>query len=100
VLDDLAVVVEAEDVDARHVPGLVVGVDGDEIAFGDHAVHVDVDGPDRGEEFLDGLEPVSGLGVVLDVVLDDQLVEGVDVAGAKGVEEACDRLLVPFCPCS
>jgi hypothetical protein len=99
VLDDLPVVVEAEDVDAGHVPGLVVEVDGDEIAFGDHPVDLDVERPDGGEELLDGLQPVAGLGVVLEVVLDDQVVEGVGVAGSKRVKQPSHRLLVPLCLC-
>jgi hypothetical protein len=32
---------------------------------------------------------------VLHIVFGDQLVERVDVSGAKGVKEAGDRLLVP-----
>jgi hypothetical protein len=41
----------------------------------------------RAEEVVDRLEAVPGLRVVLNVVLDDQLVEGVGVAGAKCIEE-------------
>ena len=65
----------------------------DEIAFRDHAVHLDVDGSDRGEDVLDGLEPVTGLRIVLHAVFDDQLVEGLDVAGPEGLEEARDPCL-------
>ena len=36
---------------------------------------------------------------MLEVVLGDQIVEGVDVAGPEGVEEASDRLLVPLNVC-
>jgi hypothetical protein len=57
-------------------------------------VHVDIDRTDRGEEVFHGLQSIAGLGVVLDVVLDDQIVEGVDVPGSEGVEDASHGLLV------
>src|SRR5215218_837845 len=93
-LDDLRVVVETKDVDGSHVEGLVVRVHNDKVAFCDDSVHVDIDRADRGEEVLHCLQSIAGLGVVLDVVLDDQIVKGVDVPGSEGVEDACHGLLV------
>jgi hypothetical protein len=69
-------------------------MDGDEVSLGEDSVDLDVHRPDGGEEVLDGLQSVAGLGVVLDVVLDDQLVEGIRVTGPEGVEEPGHRLLV------
>ena len=93
----LPFVVEPEDVDAGHVQRLVVRVDGDQIALRDDPVNLDIDRSDRFEERLHRLSAAARLRVVLDVVLDDQVVEGVGVAGAKGVEEPVDRLLVLLC---
>jgi len=73
-----------------------VGVDGDEIALGDDTVNLDVDGPDRREEVLERLAPVPRLRVVLKVVIDDQVVEGVEVGSPERVEDTRDRLLVPL----
>ena len=56
---------------------------------------IDVDRSDRPEEVLHRLEAIPRLWVVLHIVFGDQLVKGVDVSSAKGVEEAGDRLLVP-----
>jgi hypothetical protein len=59
VLDDLPIGADLEDVDAGHVEGLVLGVDGDEVALGDDPVDLDVDRTDRAEEGLDRVEPIA-----------------------------------------
>jgi hypothetical protein len=80
VLDDLAFVVESEDVYDCGVPGLVVRVNGDQVARRDDAVNFEVDRSGRCEERLHRSPSVVDLRVVLDVVFDDQLFERVGVA--------------------
>src|SRR6266704_2358700 len=62
-LDDLALVVDAVDVDAGHVPRLEVHVHGDEIAFRDHAVHITSTGPTGAKTSLTAWSPLPACGL-------------------------------------
>jgi hypothetical protein len=51
-------------------------------------VHLDGDRPDRGKVLLGCLQAVRRLGVMMDVVVDDQVVERVSVSDPESFEEA------------
>ena len=61
-LDHVRVLVEAEEVEGGRVEGLVVGVDRDNTAFGDHPVHLHVYRPDSSKRTFTAWSPFSSGG--------------------------------------
>jgi hypothetical protein len=74
-------------------------VDGDAITLGDHPMHLDVDRPDRGKVIRGCLQAVRRLGVVLDVVVDDQVVEPSVSPTRKASKRRATAWLVPLRVC-